>query len=62
MTATRAIASHHAQLLVLLAEHTPVASRHLLDDSLTVECCCGNPLYVGHLVVLLTRLNEGAAS
>lgn len=48
--------SFHARLLVLLAEHAPVPARHLLDDQLTVECTCGNPLYTGHLIRLLTNL------
>jgi len=56
---THAATSFHARLLVLLAEHQPVATRHLLDDQLTVECACGNPLYTGHIIRLITGLADG---
>lgn len=52
-----ATTSQHARLLVLLAEHMPVVGRHLFNDHPTIECACGNPLYTGHLVVLLAGLN-----
>jgi len=58
MNRQHAAASFHARLLVLLAEHEPVVRRHLLDDQLTVECACGNQLYAGHIIRLITGLAE----
>jgi len=60
LTPTHAATSFHARLLVLLAEHEPVVRRHLLDDQLTVECACGNQLYAGHIIRLITGLTSEA--
>ena len=60
LSTSHAATSFHARLLVLFAEHQPHAARHLLDDTLTVECACGNPLYAGHMVRLLTDLDPTA--
>lgn len=58
LSGSHAITSFHARLLVLLAEHQPVATWDLIDDRLGVVCACGNTLYTGHLIRLITGIHE----